>query len=61
MRLIGENQREYGLRTGIMRVKGVVGRIHPSCSGQSMFRRWGGGDYRNSTWKSFSFRLRYNT
>jgi len=36
MGLSGENQREYGLRTGIIRVKCVAGRIHLSCSGQSI-------------------------
>jgi len=34
VRLIGENLREYGLWRETMRVKGAVGRVHLSRSGQ---------------------------
>jgi hypothetical protein len=34
--LFGGNQREYRLRTGIIRVKGGAERLHLPCSVQSM-------------------------
>jgi hypothetical protein len=42
--LIGENQREYRLRTGIIRVKGGAGRLHLPCSGQPICLTLFGGN-----------------